>query len=435
MNRTPFRSRMKPASGLHSKKEVALLGTRLCFPGILIASLATVVLAQSAPIKKDIPTIARSAREAIVTIVMANNDEPLSAGTGFLVSRDGVIVTNYHVIRSGNAGLVKFADDTIIPVDGVLAANKVRDIAIIKIHGKTFRTLTLGNSNRVQVGDDVVAIGNPHLLEQTVSNGILSGVRTDTEAAGRLLQITAPITHGSSGGPLFNMMGEVIGITTEGFEGSGNLNFAIPINDAKNLLLNKSGKLQNLPDEPLAQVAETAKGVVPGNQPEQRWLSSERYSNSDFSALYPRGKAGDSAVSCSTHQLMNICEKVTENGNVQSVVSYADLPPSQNLTLGESVNEDFLKALIANPVILSTSSASINQDQSFTQMSPIKAREVAAKGIYEGDRYIRQAVPAKLCMRAGMQGRRIWVLSVLLSDSTSHTQKECDAFFDSVIVK
>jgi len=207
------------------------------------------VAVQSAPPRKDIPAIAKSANGAIVTIVMANGDQPIAQGTGFLVSADGVIVTNYHVIETGNVAIAKFPDDTSFSVDGMLAGDKVRDLAVIKIHGKTFRTLTLGNSDEIQVGDEVVAIGNPLSLESTVSNGIISGVRTDKEAGGKFLQVTAPITHGSSGGPLFNMMGEVIGITTLGFEGAGDLNFAIPVNDAKLLLSHQAAKLQNLPNE------------------------------------------------------------------------------------------------------------------------------------------------------------------------------------------
>ncbi len=217
---------------------------------------------QTEPPRKDIPAIAKAANGAIVTIITENNDKPIALGTGFLVSADGVIVTNYHVIETGNVAIVKFPDGTAFPVDGVLAADKVRDLAIIKIHGKTFPTVALGDSDRVQVGEEVVAIGNPLSLESTVSNGIISGVRTDKEAGGKFLQVTAPITHGSSGGPLFNMMGEVIGITTLGFEGAGNLNFAIPVNDAKLLLSHQSAKVQNLPNEagvPKESVKEPAK--------------------------------------------------------------------------------------------------------------------------------------------------------------------------------
>jgi V8-like Glu-specific endopeptidase len=215
----------------------------------LFLFIPSAVAAQSAPPRKDIPSIAKAANGAIVTIITAANDKPIAQGTGFLVSADGVIVTNYHVIATGNVAIVKFPDDTAFPVDGVLAADKVRDLAIIKIHGKTFRTLALGDSDDIQVGEEVVAIGNPLSLESTVSNGIISGVRTSKEQRGKFLQTTAPISPGSSGGPLFNMRGEVVGINTMYLEGGENLNFAIPVSDAKRLLATQSSALRSLPNK------------------------------------------------------------------------------------------------------------------------------------------------------------------------------------------
>jgi hypothetical protein len=153
-------------------------------------------------------------------------------------------------IERYDLALTVLPDGAVLSVDGVLAADKVRDLAVIKIHGKNFRSLTLGNSDRVQIGEEIVAIGNPLGLELTVSNGILSGVRTVEKEGGKLLQITAPISQGSSGGPLFNMAGEVVGITSMYFEGGENLNFAIPVNDAKRLLFNRSAALSSLPNEP-----------------------------------------------------------------------------------------------------------------------------------------------------------------------------------------
>ena len=210
--------------------------------------------AQSAPtIKpqgKDIPTIAKAASGSIVSIVMSDKDgKPIAQGTGFIVSKDGLVVTNYHVIAEGSSAVVKLPDGAFYAVDGVLAFDKVRDVAIIKAHGQNFRILALGNSDRVQVGEEVVAIGNPLSLESTVSNGIVSGIRAVKEDSDKYLQITAPISPGSSGGPLFNTAGEVIGITTLHLKGGENLNFAIPINDAKRLLRTNSSRLQNLPDE------------------------------------------------------------------------------------------------------------------------------------------------------------------------------------------
>jgi hypothetical protein len=174
----------------------------------------------------------------------------IAQGSGFLISNDGVILTNYHVIAEGSSAVVKLPDGTLYVVDGVLASDKVRDVAVIKAHGENFRTLTLGDSDQLQVGEEVVAIGNPLSLESTVSNGIVSGLRTVEEEGGKFLQVTTPISPGSSGGPLFNMAGEVVGITTMYLKGGENLNFAIPINDAKRLLLDKSTAVQALPNEP-----------------------------------------------------------------------------------------------------------------------------------------------------------------------------------------
>jgi S1-C subfamily serine protease len=206
---------------------------------------------QSIPRQKDIPTIAKLADGSIVSIVMSDkNGKPIAQGSGFLVTNDGLIVTNYHVISEGSSAVAKLPDSAFYAVDGVLRFDKARDVAVIKAHGKNFRPLTLGDSDRVQVGEEVVAIGNPLSLESTVSNGIVSAVRTVADEGGKFLQITAPISPGSSGGPLFNMAGEVVGITTMYLKGGENLNFAIPINEARRLLEDSSTKLSPLPNEP-----------------------------------------------------------------------------------------------------------------------------------------------------------------------------------------
>jgi S1-C subfamily serine protease len=196
--------------------------------------------------------IAKEASGAVISIVMVDKrGHAIAQGSGFLVSRDGWVVTNYHVIKSGNSAVVKLRDGSLFTVDGVLAFNKDHDVALIKVHGTDFRILALGDSSRLLVGEEVVAIGSPLSLEYTVSNGIVSGIRHTNEGGeGRnLLQTTAPISPGSSGGPLFNMAGEVVGITTSHLEGGENLNFAIPINDAKTLMTRVSQVLP-FPDEP-----------------------------------------------------------------------------------------------------------------------------------------------------------------------------------------
>jgi hypothetical protein len=209
-----------------------------------------VFVAQSVPPRKDIPAIAKAANGAVVSIIMLDKDgNPIAQGTGFLISEDGNIVTNYHVIENGRSAIAKLPDGAFYLVDGVVVFDKARDVAVIKAHGENFRTLTLGDSDQLEVGEEVVAIGNPLSLESTVSNGIVSGIRFIEEGGQKFLQTTAPISPGSSGGPLFNMTGQVVGITTLYINAGENLNFAIPINDAKQLLLAKFSKVRELPDE------------------------------------------------------------------------------------------------------------------------------------------------------------------------------------------
>jgi S1-C subfamily serine protease len=243
------------------------------------------VAVQSAPHRKDIATIAKEANGAVVSIVMSDKEgHPIAQGSGFLISKDGWVVTNYHVIKSGSSAVVKLPDGAFFPVDGIVASDKGRDVAIIKAHGNDFRTLTLGDSARLQVGAEVVAIGNPLLLESTVSNGIISAIRTVEEEGGKFLQTTAPISHGSSGGPLFTMTGEVVGITSAVITGGENLNFAIPIDDVKPIIGSSVSKVRSgagvgsaLPDEPESDEAEPATATQttgPSLSETDEWLNN-----------------------------------------------------------------------------------------------------------------------------------------------------------------
>jgi Trypsin-like peptidase domain len=217
---------------------------------ILIVLAATLAPAQAATLRKDIPTIAKAANGAVVSIIMSDkNGQPIAQGSGFIISKDGRIVTNYHVIKSGTSAIAKLPDGAFFVVDGVLAVDKNRDIAILKAHGTDFRTVTLGNSENLQIGEEIVAIGNPLSLESTVSNGIISGIRNVEAEGGKFLQVTAPISPGSSGGPLLNMAGDVVGVTTLYLKGGENLNFAVPINDVKRLLRGNISKVHDFPNE------------------------------------------------------------------------------------------------------------------------------------------------------------------------------------------
>lgn len=174
---------MRENAGLRSWWE----GTSFMKYMVAVLLIVAAMSAQNAPStnkggRLDIPAISREANGAVVSIIMSDrNGHPITQGSGFLISKDGHVVTNYHVIRDGVSAVVKLPSGASFRVDGMLASDKHRDVAIIKAHGVDFRTLTLGDSNRLQVGEDVVAIGNPLSLESTVSNGIVSAFRTDED--------------------------------------------------------------------------------------------------------------------------------------------------------------------------------------------------------------------------------------------------------------
>ena len=168
---------------------------------------------------------------AVVLIATVTNNEEIGQGSGFIVSKDGVIVTNYHVIENAYPAFVKLKNGDIYEDIGVIDFNERKDYAVIKIKGFDLPVVNIGNSNDVKVGEELVVIGNPKGLENTISNGLLSQIR-DTGKGYKLQQISAPISHGSSGSPVFNSKGEVIGIASSGFSADygQNLNFSLPIN-------------------------------------------------------------------------------------------------------------------------------------------------------------------------------------------------------------
>ena len=134
----------------------------------------------------------------------------LWTGSGFTI-QDDKIVTNYHVIKDMLVGGAKLVGKEGVHRVEVLVVDKERDLAIVKVTGIDAPALRLGDSDTVQIGERVYVAGNPQGLEGTFSDGIISAVRGDSRD--KLFQMTAPISQGSSGGPVFNEKGEVIGVS------------------------------------------------------------------------------------------------------------------------------------------------------------------------------------------------------------------------------
>ncbi|RPI18401.1 MAG: tetratricopeptide repeat protein [Ignavibacteriae bacterium] len=179
-----------------------------------------------------------------------STDTTLLNGSGFIIDEDGIIGTNFHVVDGIDSLLVKTSDGTFYDAELVIVDEK-NDMALLRIknaNGTKFHTVKFGNSDNVKVGQDVFAIGSPFGYEYTISQGIIAGIREDEKVSftdpvtyepiekkfQKVIQITAAISPGNSGGALFNTKGDVIGITTYTYAGYGNLNFAIAVNTFNN---------------------------------------------------------------------------------------------------------------------------------------------------------------------------------------------------------
>jgi S1-C subfamily serine protease len=179
-------------------------------------------------------------------------------GSGFVIDKAGHIVTNYHVVQGASVIQVSFSNNERFKAK-VVGVDPSTDVAVLKVNVKSraLRTLTLGSSDSVRVGDQVIAIGNPFGLDRSVTAGIVSAVQRRIESPNNLsiahvIQTDAALNHGNSGGPLLNAQGEVIGVNAQietGGQTQGNvgIGFAIPINTVKDVVaeLIKHGKVQH----------------------------------------------------------------------------------------------------------------------------------------------------------------------------------------------
>lgn len=172
-------------------------------------------------------------------------------GSGFIVSPDGIILTNAHVVANADEVTVRLTDHREFKAK-VLGSDKRTDVAVLKVDARDLPTVRVGNSDTARVGEWVVAIGAPFGLDNTVTSGIISakGRTLPGDSYVPFIQTDAAVNPGNSGGPLFNLRGEVIGITSQIFSRSGGfqgLAFAVPIDVALNVKdqIQKTGKVQH----------------------------------------------------------------------------------------------------------------------------------------------------------------------------------------------
>jgi len=172
----------------------------------------------------DIPSIVRQAKPAVVQIVaLDRQNKTLKTGTGFFISDDGNLLTNYHVISGATSIIAKTPSGAIYFFKEVISVSPRTDVALLCFHATDVPHLNLGSTKDAVEGQRVLVIGNPEGLEGTVSDGIISAFRDNRS----IIQITAPVSHRSSGSPVLDESGQVLGIATLVAREGQNLNFAI----------------------------------------------------------------------------------------------------------------------------------------------------------------------------------------------------------------
>lgn len=202
--------------------------SRRIFPQLLLIAVALVTF-QETLAQENLPELVKRVKPAIVAIVTYDaSGAPLMTGSGFFL-RPGQVVTNLHVIRGARRCEVKTLDGKgrIYPVAGILDVDEEGDLAMLSVELPPSRVRASALANQLpEEGEKIFVIGNPLKLEGSVSDGIVSAVR-ELPNIGKIIQITAPISHGNSGSPVFNLKGEVVGVVTIKVTNGQNINLAI----------------------------------------------------------------------------------------------------------------------------------------------------------------------------------------------------------------
>ena len=239
---------MENAARIKALSRLLAAGVFLTFPIVALSQVSR-ARPRGAQTKHSLTAedIARKYLPWVVLITCDDAKGDTIQASGFFISR-GLIVTNYHVIEGMVRGQVKLAPRlgrklTILPINSILDFDHTRDLALLSVNLRSSIDLFLENESiptiapfdePIRVGEMIYALGNPQGLEGSISEGIVSGIRQS--GGSRLLQITTPISPGSSGGPVINAKGHVIGVVAASLREGQNLNFAIPSESVRKLV-------------------------------------------------------------------------------------------------------------------------------------------------------------------------------------------------------
>jgi hypothetical protein len=205
----------------------------LVFTVLLACTTKVATKTPATPKNLSVKDVAAQSQSAVVLIIARKPNGSSSVGSGFHIG-GGFVATNYHVISGCDVVALVKGEDEPVGAESVVAYNQVADLALLGVEAaREWPALKLGETNDLHPGDRLVVLGNPQGLVASVSDGILSAQR-DTNGVS-LLQLTAPISHGSSGGPVLDLRGEVVGVTTFYLTGGQSLNFAVSVDELRGL--------------------------------------------------------------------------------------------------------------------------------------------------------------------------------------------------------
>lgn len=221
---------------------------------------AQVVLASA---KLDASSIYEKTAPSVVFITCVDAKGNVSSGSGVILRADGIIATNFHVISDAVAAKVQLSNSDIYDDVSILDTDERKDIAILKIKAVNLPVLSVADSDGVKIGATVYAIGSPRGLTGSLSSGIVSSLRPASELSSelsgfRIIQFTAPISPGSSGGALLDETGKLLGLVFAYRPGGQNLNAAIPVNYIAPLAANAKGDGRSLKKMPIVEETTTA---------------------------------------------------------------------------------------------------------------------------------------------------------------------------------
>lgn len=257
-----------------------------CFAGVVLLVFATCASAQRSNSGAALtPSKIFSQARASVVVIVTSDERREALGSGFIVS-PGRIATNHHVVAGMNQALVIFSDGDTKPVSKVVADSTEQDLIVLAVETGNRRPVKFGDELSLQQGDAVYALGAPKGLELTFTNGMVSSFRKSN--AQFLIQTTAPIAPGSSGGPLFDAAGRVVGVTTSMLSDAPGIYFSVGVGDLKRLL--------RTPQAVALPLGEWAKQQSSSNKAEEP----------------SRGDGNDSQQDLKLRQLIYLLEKLSE---------------------------------------------------------------------------------------------------------------------------